>query len=64
MVKLKQQFGGFGCLRLDSPNAQAFNVNFVNERGIDAGGPYREILDSVATELMTTVLPVLRPTPN
>ena len=43
---------------------KAFNVNFTGEPGSDAGGLYRETLDSLVTELHSRALPLLVPTPN
>ena len=51
-------------MRKDRPYDKAFTVEFVSENGIDAGGPYRELLDSVCTELKTNTLPILIPSPN
>jgi len=39
-------------------------VAFVGEEGIDAGGLYRDWLDTCATELLSASLPLLTPTPN
>lgn len=41
-----------------------FNVGFVGEASIDAGGPYREALTQACTELQSPALPLLTPSPN
>ena len=48
----------------DNPGDRAFQVEFVMEGASDSGGPYRELFDSICTELMSSVLPLLIPTPN
>ena len=60
---MKQQ-GGFEIMRKNDINARAFSVNFEMEGATDGGGPYRELFDSICTELMSSVLPLLIPTPN
>lgn len=43
---------------------QAYSVNFVGEGSIDAGGPYRDLLSGVCSELMSDALPLFIPAPN
>ena len=45
-------------------NNKMFNVTFVGEASIDAGGPYREALTQACTELQSAVLPLFIPSPN
>jgi hypothetical protein len=51
-------------MRRDHPEDRAFKVRFLTEDASDAGGPYRELFDSICGELMSSVLPLLIPTPN
>ena len=41
-----------------------FGVSFVGEASIDIGGPYREAISQICTELQSTALPLLIPSPN
>ena len=43
---------------------QAFRVKYTGERGVDAGGLYRECLNEAAEELFSPHLALLLPTPN
>lgn len=45
-------------------STRCFEVRFIGEGSEDAGGPYRELWDSIAKELMGPSLPVLVPTEN
>ena len=45
-------------------NAKMFNVTFVGEASIDAGGPYREALTQACAELQSSALPLFIPSPN
>ncbi len=51
-------------MRRNDPNDRAFHVRFMSEGATDAGGPYRELLDSICAELMSTDLPLLVKTAN
>jgi alpha-tubulin suppressor-like RCC1 family protein len=44
--------------------SKLFNVTFVGEASIDAGGPYREAITQAFTELQSPTLPLLIPSPN
>lgn len=50
--------------RRDGVEDRVFRANFKGEGSIDAGGPYRETMDNLSSELSSSVLPVLRPTEN
>jgi E3 ubiquitin-protein ligase HERC1 len=52
------------CLRDLRNPGRAFSVRFEGEAGNDAGGLYRETLDSLVAELHSRALPLLLPTPN
>lgn len=52
----------FKCL--DTPEKEAFETFFFMERSYDAGGPMRDTICSICNELMSEVLPLLRPTAN
>ena len=41
-----------------------FSVNFINENSCDAGGPMRDAMSNLCTEIMSDVLPLLVPTGN
>jgi alpha-tubulin suppressor-like RCC1 family protein len=45
-------------------NNKMFNVTFVGEASIDAGGPYREALTQACTELQSSAVPLFIPSPN
>ena len=51
-------------MRRNDVNDRAFRVNFAMEGASDFGGPYRELFDSICAELMSSVLPLLVPSPN
>lgn len=55
---------GYSVLIRDYPDDRAFYARFMTEGSYDSGGPYRELFDSICTELMSPVLPVLIPSPN
>lgn len=48
----------------NSPDDRAFYARFMTEGSYDAGGPYRELFDSICAELMSPVLEILKPSPN
>ena len=41
-----------------------FAVNFINENSCDAGGPMRDAMSNLCIEIMSDVLPLLKPTSN
>ena len=41
-----------------------FHVSFINENSEDAGGPMRDAIGNLCVEIMSGVLPLLRPTSN
>lgn len=41
-----------------------FSVQFVGEASIDVGGPYREAISQMCTELQSGALSLLIPSPN
>ena len=45
-------------------NRRPFEVDFVNENSCDAGGPMRDAMSNLCMEVMSDVLPLLRPTSN
>jgi hypothetical protein len=45
-------------------NARAWNVKLTGFFATDAGGPYREVLDMICSELHTTSVPLFGPTAN
>ena len=56
--------------KIDSKNTNAernnklFNASFTGEASIDAGGPYRECLSTIYSELQSSALSLFIPTPN
>lgn len=40
------------------------SIRFKDEGSVDVGGPFREAMTSICKELMSTILPLLIPTPN
>lgn len=50
--------------RREGPDNRVYRANFKGEGSIDAGGPYREIMENCSRELCSGVLPVLIPTEN
>ena len=50
----------FAVKQFDTP----FTTAFVGEGSIDVGGPYREAISQMCTELQSTALPLLIPSPN
>ena len=53
-------FSSFKCTKETNP----FSVQFVGEAAIDVGGPYREAISQMCTELQSGALPLLIPSPN
>ena len=45
-------------------NNKLFNVSFTGEGSVDAGGPYRECLSTIYSELQSSALSLFIPTPN
>lgn len=45
-------------------NGKLFNVTFVGEASIDAGGPYREAITQAMGELQSSAVPLFIPSPN
>ena len=54
---------GYSCFKI-SKDQNPFTVQFVGEASIDAGGPYREAVSQLCTELQSGALPLLIPSPN
>ena len=50
--------------RREGDDDRVFRANFKDEHSIDAGGPYRELMENISRELTSSVLPVLAPTEN
>ena len=60
----KLQNSSFNSLKINNPNKKAWKAVFVGEGSEDAGGPYREALTNLISELYTPCLPLLVPTQN
>lgn len=41
-----------------------FSVSFINENSYDCGGPMRDAISNLCSEVMSDVLPLLQPTGN
>ena len=61
---MKKKPDSFKSFLVNSADSQILRVNFSGEGSIDAGGPYRETLTNICKELMSSILPLLIPTPN
>lgn len=54
-----------GCGRVVLRSTERpLHISYVNEEGVDAGGLYRDFMDSCAAELMSPSLPLFVRTPN
>ena len=63
--QIYQHFKSAGYSFFKIPKDQnPFTVQFVGEASIDAGGPYREAVSQLCTELQSGALPLLIPSPN
>lgn len=49
---------------MDSFNKYPFMCEFFAERSYDFGGPMRDVISAICDELMSELLPLLRPTAN
>ena len=50
----------YECFKVNGVDDQVMRVKFENEDGIDAGGPYRELVSSIGDEMGNCgVLPLL-----
>ena len=49
---------------MNTTDSQMFSVEFVGEGSIDAGGPFRETMTNLATEIESEHLPHFIKTPN
>ena len=54
---------GYDCFKV-AKDQNPFNVAFVGEASIDVGGPYREAISQMCTELQSNALPLMIPSPN
>lgn len=43
---------------------RVFRANLVGEHSVDAGGPYREMMENLSREICSGVLPILIPSEN
>lgn len=50
--------------RREGDDDRFVRANFKGEGSIDAGGPYRELMENISRELCSSVLPILIPTEN
>lgn len=50
--------------KLDHDSKEPFETHFKLERSYDCGGPMRDTITGICNELMSDVLPILRPTAN
>ena len=49
---------------LDTSEKEPFETHIAHERSYDCGGPMRDTISGICNELMSDVLPLLRPTAN
>ena len=45
-------------------STRPFHVNLINENSADCGGPMRDTISNLCSEIMSDVLPLLVPTGN
>jgi hypothetical protein len=50
--------------RREGLDDRVVRANFKGEGSIDAGGPYRELMENISREICSSVLPILLPTEN
>lgn len=62
MQALKQE--KYDSLKVNSSDSKAWDAKFLGEGSQDAGGPYRETLTVMISELYSPCLPLLIPTQN
>ena len=54
----------YKSLKINNSDSKAWDAKFLGEGSQDAGGPYREALTVMISELYTPCLPLLIPTQN
>ena len=52
------------CFRLKDVNSRAYRIDFIGENSIDVGGPYRDSIVNVVTEMEMGLVPLLIKSPN
>lgn len=50
--------------KLNYKSKEPFTTKFAHELSYDCGGPMRDTISNICDELMSDVLPLLRPTAN
>ena len=54
---------GYNCFKV-AKDVNPFTVQFVGEASVDVGGPYREAISQLCTELQSGALPLFTQSPN
>ena len=52
------------CFRQNDVNSRAYKIDFIGENSIDVGGPYRDSIVNVVTEMEMGLVPLLIKSPN
>lgn len=63
-MKSKEPSKYMEWFRREGTDDRVFRANFKGESSIDAGGPYREVMENISQEVCSSVLPMLSPTEN
>ncbi|CDW84904.1 hect e3 ubiquitin [Stylonychia lemnae] len=58
------KLSGFSAFKQNSTDSRVYSAKFIGEGSIDAGGPYRESLTNICSELESENLPLLIKTAN
>ncbi len=61
---MKKNPASFDSFKQNDTDTRCLKIEFKGEGSIDAGGPYRDAMANVCKELMSSILPLLIPTPN
>ena len=63
-VKSDRQLEKMTFFRIKDVNGRAYRIDFQGESSIDAGGPYRDSIVNVVTEMESGLVPLLIKSPN
>lgn len=62
--QLKEESSEMSNFRIKTTDEKCYSINFKGEGSIDAGGPFRESLTNISSELESGVVPILIRSPN
>lgn len=63
-MKAKSEASGWNAFKVNETDKQIYEVGFIGENSIDWGGPYRETLINMCSEMEKGTVPLLVKTPN